>query len=249
MLKLRALSTCRLLATTVLIVTPLWASAQTDDVQSDYTLQLQTDSIVNYVALSPNAKMFSATDGDQVFLYETASGKIVQTLAYGSKNVFRGIYRKIKSHGYEEPFILSLDFSRDGNLLAACRRDGIVVVWDLAANARLKTVIYHDGLRVQFSPDGTMLAVGGYHILLWDIVHQKKRTLTPNGCAGLGESIAFSPDGRLLASGVHNEKVALWNVFEGKQINSLDVGRGPVTCMAFSPDGKTLAFGAALSEN
>ena len=53
-------------------------------------------------------------------------------------------------------------------------------------------------------------------------------------------TIAFSPDGQMLATGIAQE-VHLWDVNTGKHLSTFKGHTGPVHVVAFSPDGKTLA--------
>ena len=66
-----------------------------------------------------------------------------------------------------------------------------------------------------------------------------------NGQAGGIASVAFSPDGKTLATGADDDLVRLWNVVTRQQIGGPFTGHGgSVTSVAFSPDGKTLATGS-----
>jgi len=58
-------------------------------------------------------------------------------------------------------------------------------------------------------------------------------------------SVAFSPDGKILASGANDDTVQLWDVATRQQIGLPLSDTGPVNWVAFSPDGKTLAAGGA----
>src|SRR5205823_155659 len=70
---------------------------------------------------------------------------------------------------------------------------------------------------------------------------QKPATLQGHSKAVL--SVAFSPDGKTLASASADHTIKLWDVASAKVRATLQHTR-QVLCVAFSPDGKTLASGA-----
>ena len=57
-------------------------------------------------------------------------------------------------------------------------------------------------------------------------------------------SVAFSPDGKSLASGSEDQTIKLWDVASGKNTATLNGHEHRVVSVAFSPDGKTLASGS-----
>ena len=57
-------------------------------------------------------------------------------------------------------------------------------------------------------------------------------------------SVAFSPDGKLLASGGDNNTIMLWDVASGTLTKTLTGHADVVWSVAFSPDGKLLASGS-----
>jgi WD40 repeat protein len=101
---------------------------------------------------------------------------------------------------------------------------------------------------VSFSPDGKTVAVG-----ISNIVHLLDgATLDsfepPRQLAGHpGEifALAWSPDGKLLASGAHEDRnIRLWEPETGKLVRTLVGQDGWTRSLAFSPDGKILAAGS-----
>jgi len=55
--------------------------------------------------------------------------------------------------------------------------------------------------------------------------------------------VAFSPDGKVIASGGFDNKIKLWEVASGKQVGSLSCQGSGLCAVAFSPDGKLIACG------
>ena len=58
------------------------------------------------------------------------------------------------------------------------------------------------------------------------------------------DSVAFSPDGRTLASGSHDKTIKLWDAATGQALRTLAGHSSIVESVVFSPDGKTLASGS-----
>jgi hypothetical protein len=111
-----------------------------------------------------------------------------------------------------------------------------------------------------FSPDGRLLATGGSDntVRLWMIEDGTLlRELTDRewtdrlGIAARATmySIAFSPDGRLLATGGDDDTVRLWQVEDGSLLRKMLHGNrmlsAPIKSLAFSPDGRLLATGGS----
>jgi serine/threonine protein kinase/WD40 repeat protein len=98
-----------------------------------------------------------------------------------------------------------------------------------------------------FSPSGGTLAIAASGICLWDIA---TAGCIPGPRLTTAYSVAFSPDGNLLAAGDDiNGNTYLWNIVGKRLLSAVltDPASEGVDSVAFSPDGKILAAGDANS--
>jgi len=84
-------------------------------------------------------------------------------------------------------------------------------------------------------PVPQVLRVVPAHAPTWKCVH------TLLGHSNSVTSVAFSPDGKTLASGSEDKTIEMWKLETGKRWYTLTGHSDWVTCVAFSPDGATLA--------
>ena len=106
---------------------------------------------------------------------------------------------------------------------------------------------------VSFSPDGNTFASahGDRTVRMWDVeTRELKGTLGGSleatsierrGHRYAARSVAFSPDGNILASGGRGGRVFLWDADTGRLKQFILRHAGAVWSLAFSPDGNTLA--------
>ncbi|MYA99756.1 sigma-70 family RNA polymerase sigma factor, partial [Candidatus Poribacteria bacterium] len=110
--------------------------------------------------------------------------------------------------------------------------------WELPEKAKAR--LGKGGINVlQFSPDGTQLAVGSnIGVWLYDVETEKEISMFPGMC----QSLAFSPDGRFLAHGgnqYRGEALQLWEVATRRKV-ALPALQFSAAVLQFSEDSKTL---------
>jgi WD40 repeat protein/mono/diheme cytochrome c family protein len=100
---------------------------------------------------------------------------------------------------------------------------------------------------VQFSPDGSLLAVSGYHEVLLHKADGSGIVARLIGTSERVNSLAFSPDGKTLAVTGGNPgrfgEIQLWNVAKKELKLSVPMTFDTINGVSWSPDGTKIAFG------
>jgi WD40 repeat protein len=143
----------------------------------------------------------------------------------------------------------ALAFSTDSRYLVTGKGDGTVQIWDGETGEELGTLGTHkQAIRgLVFSKGGEHLASASNDgiVKLWDAkpldrkrLEEKKeaRLILRARVAGPSLSVAFSPDGRRLATGGERNTVKIWDVETGQELQTLWGHNGEVYTVAFSPD-------------
>ncbi len=181
-------------------------------------------------ALSPDGKRLAWPRRDEIRLYDTTSGEMVQRIPH------KGI------PGW------SFAFAPDGKSIALNDLSDTIYLYDTATGKLIRD-LKHPGdsrLQVVFSPDGRFLAsipqrppAEKGEVSIWSVKDGKEvhRWTHP---FSLGMSAAFSPDGKRVAIGDSRWGLVLWDVETGKEVRRLSP-LGGAAYIAFSPDGKVLA--------
>jgi WD40 repeat protein len=188
-------------------------------------------------ALSPDGRLLASRADRGVRLWETATG--------GPRALLGGA---------EDEFARDPVFLGDGSIVGAMDRGTSVRLWDASTGRELRRITAGEmALRIEPSPDGRLLAVAeaavhtqDRQVSLWEVATGREVGRL-GGHLGLIRALAFSPDGRLLATGADDRprwrapSLRIWDVARGRLLRRLDPHPSGVAAMAFSPDGARLA--------
>ena len=214
--------------------------------------------------------------GKAILLWDTDSGKLLRTLTGHTDAVTSVAYsssapllasgscdktvrlwdartvshlRTLKGH---TDIVTSLVFAPTGSILASGSSDKTVRVWNSLTGEILHVLQGHTApvTSVALAEDGSTLTSGSTDktTKIWDIRSGENRWTFEHATAVI--SVAFSPDGRTVATGSNysfdaqtNKTIRLWNVQTGKLVLAYEWD-SPVSALAFTRDGLNLISGS-----
>jgi WD40 repeat protein len=210
-----------------------------------------TISHIHDMDLSPDGNMIAVSYSQDHVVGDRLAGKSEHRI--GLLDARNG--REQRAFIGHTALIGTLDFSRDGRLLASGSADYTVRLWNVSTGQQTLSISLKErGAMVAFSPDGKLIAiatrptfgnppppiVGLYDVqggrLVRDFPRQKVNT----------DSLAFSPDGQLLAiasDDLSGAQTDLWELTGQKPTRTLTDHETGITTISFSPKGRLLASG------
>ena len=199
-------------------------------------------TIYSSILFSDDCRYITLGSSDQtVKLLETASGKEIGSFAGHSNYTFSVVY------------------SHDGKYIASGGEDKNIKLWETDTGKLIKTFEHSAAIfSITFSPDGKYIASGSHYsshgtngylnsgdssLKMWDLVTGSE-IWTFSGHTGGVYSVAFSPDGKYIASGSNDHTIKLWDITKGKEVKTLSGHSNSVYSISYSPDGKYIASGS-----
>lgn len=187
--------------------------------------------IVFSVAYSPDGTCIASGSADKnICIWNTKTGECM--------NVLSG----------HEGFVETVIFSPDGKYVISGSLDKTIRVWNLSDGRCVKVLNEHssevDG--IIFLPDGKTFvswsenSYYGPNVIFWD--YEELKCIQKKECPN---ARIVSPDGKLYATGGHNEWDSNWIIYDintGEKKHTL-TGHSDQTKLAFSPDGKLIVTG------
>ena len=153
------------------------------------------------LSFSPDNKLLASGSHDNtVKIWDVKSGECLHTLTGHNHLTF------------------SVAFSPDGKMVASGSFDKTIKLWNVETGEEIRTLQGHEGqIRVvAFSPDGTVIASASEDgtIKIWETATGKRLQNLTDHVPSWVHGLAFSPDGRFLASSDYQIKI--WEFVPGK---------------------------------
>lgn len=156
-----------------------------------------------------------------------------------------------------DPAAVATAWSADRSQMAVAALTGEITLWPLADGVpAIEPAAILKGhpapadwvTSLSWNPAGDQLAASlGHEMIIWD-TEKQSRLYTLTGHEAAVSSVAWSPDGEVVASGDKSGRIMLWEAGTGRRIRSLTGHTRPVTDLDWSPDSSQLASAGSTDD-
>ncbi|MDX1417646.1 MAG: hypothetical protein R3293_25810, partial [Candidatus Promineifilaceae bacterium] len=203
------------------------------DAYTDLPLNPIPENNVLDLAFTPDGRQLVSVGMDEVAeVWDTTTGERTMLL---------------EGHWYN---VVGTAVSLDGRLIATTGPDGMMIIWDSQTGELLwiQETSQYGSKDVAFSPDGNRAATADNDgtVRVWDLnaAEGERLLLSLAGHGSSVRSVAYSPDGRFIASAGANQ-IHVWDAQTGEALYTLPGHKKVVLDIAFSPNGSYLAGAGA----
>jgi WD40 repeat protein len=242
----------------------LWDTATGKETRS---LPIDGGCRISAMTFSPDSKRlaFNNRDDKGIQLVDVADGKVVQTFPGHEDRVYQLVFsadgatlysaggalrawdvasgKELRRYDDGKAAVICLALAPDGKTLAyGTGPDGMVHVWDLAADKHLVPPWKANRWAVAsitYSPDGKKVAVGRDEIAIYEVATGKRLNPSPERRSPV-RRIEYAGDGKALAVWRQDETIELWDTASWRKAATVSARMGHLTAMAFPPGGKYL---------
>ena len=154
-------------------------------------------------------------------------------------------FEKVAEFAPDGDMIHDIKFTPEGDYIAGGFRDGIVRIWDVESYELVNTIDFNTtggNYNLSFLPDGEILAASDpdlaseFYLFNWED-GARQQVFKPEGRIS---SMEFSPDGTMLAYGLHGGGVEILDTSDWSQLYSFEQ-EDTVSGLSFGPDSSKLA--------
>ncbi len=208
----------------------LWSLADNKLIRT-FKLKTNWGNCINEICFSP--------DGTRLAIASNCSNEILIL----NVNTFKE-YRIINHIGDNGVWLIR--FSPDGQTLTSSNYLDDIRIWSVSDGKLLKTIMNDHHIRcIEYSPNGKTIAAGDDegNIVIWDIATGKLLKKLTEIDVRAFSSLNFSSDGNTITSIEYNidQIVKVWNLSDGKIINSINSKDYSCYIITLNPNGKTIA--------
>ncbi len=221
---------------------------------------------VENIAIHPSGKILATVGSDNdILLWDMESGKL-KTVLQGHKDVVSDL-----AYDHSGNYLISASLDHTlriwdtynniclkvlqgheagvtslavvDNYIFSTGSNGILRRWNINVELPVKIELPDKAISSAICPDGSKVAVGlhGGSLCLYNLPDAQLLWEKPEAHSNQISRLAFSPDGKLLASASHDDLVKLWQVSNGDIEQTFRGHKDSVCAVDFSPNGKFIA--------